>query len=82
MNTWDYFEREAKKNGRLVKCSQKIPKAVGKGFQQKLEYISYIASYLLASWNDHLLTFVLNNVHEKKSLIRMMMHLCATFVWL
>ena len=31
---WDYFEQEAKKNELLVKCARKIPKAIGKGFQQ------------------------------------------------
>ena len=35
--------------------------------------------HLLASWNNHLLTFVPSNVHEK---IWMMTCLCETFVWL
>ena len=34
MNVWEYFEQEAKKNGLLAKCVQKILKAIGKGFQQ------------------------------------------------
>ena len=33
MNVWEYFE-QAKKNGLLTKCVQKILKAIGKGFQQ------------------------------------------------
>ena len=34
MNIWDYFGQEAKKNGLLAKCAQKIPKAISTGFQQ------------------------------------------------
>ena len=34
MNIWDYYEQEAKKNGLLAKRAWKIPKAIGKGFQQ------------------------------------------------
>ena len=40
MNMWDYFEQEEKTNWLLAKCIQKIPKAIGKGFQQYLEYIN------------------------------------------
>ena len=34
MNLWDYFEQEAKKYGHVVKCAQKLTKAIGKWFQQ------------------------------------------------
>ena len=47
MNMWDYFEQEAKKNGLLAKCTQKISKAISKGFQQQLEYINYTLTGIL-----------------------------------
>ena len=34
MNTWDHFEREAKKKWAFSKVYLEIPKAIGKGFQQ------------------------------------------------
>lgn len=44
-----------------MKHTQKIAKAIGKRFQQTL-----ITATLMASWNNHLLTIVLNNVYEIK----------------
>ena len=41
------FEQEAKKNKLLAKYARKIPKAIGKGFQQYLEYIIYILTGIL-----------------------------------
>ena len=43
-NIRDYFEQDAKKNGLLAKCAQKIPKAMAKGF---LEYINYTLTGIL-----------------------------------
>ena len=58
MNKWDYFEQEAKKNGLLAKRALKI-KDFGSSWNT-------LTIHLLASKNNHLLTFVPNNVHEIK----------------
>ena len=50
-------------NGLLAKPAWKIPKSNGKDFSSSWNTLTI---HLLAPWNDHLLTFVPNNVHENK----------------
>ena len=61
MNIWNYFEQESKKKW-----------AFGQACLAMLSVKDLNSSWntltihLLASWNDHLLRFMLNNVHKKK----------------
>ena len=64
MNIWDYFEEEAKKC--VAKCSQLYQRLLVKDFSSNW---STLTIHILASWNDHLLTFEPNYVHEKKRLL-------------
>ena len=51
MNLWDYFEQEAKKHERVVKC---VPRLLVNYFSSN--WNTLISIHLLASQNDHLLT--------------------------
>ena len=59
LNIWDYCEQEAKKKWTFIEV---CPKLSVKNFGSSW---NTLAIHLLASWNDHLLAFLLNNVHKK-----------------
>ena len=44
MNIWN---NKPRKNGLLAKHARKIPKAIGKGFQQQVEYKNYTLTGVL-----------------------------------
>ena len=66
MNKWDYFEREAKKVNIKQSVLGKYPRLSVKDFSSSWNTLTI---HLLASQNDHLLTFMPNNVYEKKRLL-------------
>ena len=74
MNLLENFEWEAKKYGYIAMCTWKYPRLLVNNFSSNWN-TSII--HLLASQNDHLLTFMPNNVHEKKSLLLWMRCVCV-----
>ena len=55
------MNKKPRKNGLLAKRARKIPKAIGKGFHSSWKTLT---KHLPAPWNNHLLTFVPNNVNK------------------
>ena len=67
MNVWDYYEREAKKKWAFSEvCLENTQRLPVKDFSSSWNILTI---HLLASWNDHLLTFLPNHVYEKNMLV-------------